>query len=84
MTRDEMIAKGLVPEETKHNGHRRAHFHDYNKTWWLDAEITEINLFEVNQSFLDDVGDEVNAQIGDAIFVISLGKVLGTNLEEKK
>ncbi len=31
MTREEMIAKGLVPEETKHNGHRRAHFHDYNR-----------------------------------------------------
>lgn len=26
-----MIAKGLVPEETKHNGHRRALFHDYNR-----------------------------------------------------
>ena len=26
-----MMAKGLVPEETKHNGHRRAHFHDYNR-----------------------------------------------------
>ena len=25
-----MIAAGLVPEETKHNGHRRAHFHNYN------------------------------------------------------
>lgn len=31
MTREEMIAAGLVPEETKHNGHRRAHFHDYNR-----------------------------------------------------
>ena len=31
MTREEMIAKGLVPEETKHNGHRRALFHDYNR-----------------------------------------------------
>ena len=31
MTRDEMIAAGLVPEETKHSGHRRAHFHDYNR-----------------------------------------------------
>ena len=31
MTREEVIAKGLVPEETKHNGHRRAHFHDYNR-----------------------------------------------------
>ena len=26
-----MMARGLVPEETKHNGHRRAHFHDYNR-----------------------------------------------------
>lgn len=31
MTREEMMAKGLVPKETKHNGHRRAHFHDYNR-----------------------------------------------------
>ena len=31
MTREEMMARGLVPEETKHNGHRRAHFHDYNR-----------------------------------------------------
>lgn len=31
MTRDEMIATGLVPNETKHNGHRRAYFHDYNR-----------------------------------------------------
>jgi hypothetical protein len=31
MTQEEMMARGLVPEETKHNGHRRAHFHDYNR-----------------------------------------------------
>ena len=31
MTREEMIAAGLVPEETKHNGHRRALFHDYSR-----------------------------------------------------
>lgn len=31
MTLEEMMARGLVPEETKHNGHRRAHFHDYNR-----------------------------------------------------
>lgn len=31
MTREEMMARGLVPEETKHNGHRRAHFHDYSR-----------------------------------------------------
>lgn len=26
-----MIAAGLTPEETKHNSHRRAFFHDYNR-----------------------------------------------------
>lgn len=31
MTREEMIAKGLTPEETKHNGHRRAFFHNYSR-----------------------------------------------------
>lgn len=31
MTREEMMARGLVPEETMHNGHRRAHFHDYSR-----------------------------------------------------
>ena len=30
MTREEMMAKGLMPEETKHNGHRRAPWHNYN------------------------------------------------------
>ena len=30
MTREEMVAKGLTPAETKHNGHRRAHWHNYN------------------------------------------------------
>ena len=32
------MAKGLVPEETKHNGHRRAHFHDY-KAGYLYVDI---------------------------------------------
>ncbi len=62
----------------------RAHFHPYNKSWWLDVEITAIDIFTVNQAFLDDLGSEVNARIGDGIFVISLGKVLGTNLEDTK
>lgn len=62
----------------------RAHFHPYNKSWWLDVEITEIELFEVNEAFIHDVGDEVDVKIGDVVFVISLGKVLGTNLTDTK
>ena len=62
----------------------RAHFHPYNKSWWLDVEITAIDIFTVNEAFLHDLGSEVNARIGDGIFVISLGKVLGTNLENTK
>ena len=30
MTRDEMMAKGWIPAETKKNGQRRAPWHDYN------------------------------------------------------
>lgn len=62
----------------------RAHFHPYNKSWWLDVEITAIDIFTVNEAFLHDLGSEVNARIGDGIFVISLGKVIGTNLEDTK
>ena len=32
----------------------RAHFHPYNKSWWLDVEITAIDIFTVNQAFLSD------------------------------
>lgn len=60
----------------------RAHFYNYAKSWWLDVEITAIDLYNVNQAFLDDVGSEVDAKLGDDIFVISLGKILGTNLEK--
>ena len=31
MTREEMMAKGLTPEETKRNGQRRAPWHDYSR-----------------------------------------------------
>ena len=31
MTRDEKIAARIVLSETKHNGHRRAFFHDYSR-----------------------------------------------------
>ena len=42
MTREEMMARGLVPEETKHNGHRRAHFHDYNRPgFYMITLVTE-------------------------------------------
>ena len=59
----------------------RLHAHPYNKSWWLDVEITAIDLFTVNQAFLDDLGEEVSARIGDGMFVISLGRILGTNLQ---
>lgn len=55
----------------------RAHLYPYNKSWWLDVEITDIYMCTVNQDFIDDFENEVNAKIGDDIFIISLGKVLG-------
>ena len=45
MTREEMIAAGLTPEETKHNGHRRAHFHDYSRPGiYMITMVTEGRL----------------------------------------
>lgn len=58
----------------------RVHFHPYNKSWWLDVEVKDIDIYTVNQDFIDDVGHEVQVNIGDDIIVISLGKVLGTNI----
>ena len=31
MTKEEKIAAGIVLSEIKHNGHRRAFFHDYSR-----------------------------------------------------
>ena len=55
----------------------RAHFFPYNKNWWLDVEITDIYLCTVNQDFIEDFESEVTAKVGDDIFIVSLGKVLG-------
>ncbi len=55
----------------------RVHFYPYNKSWWLDVEVTDIYLCVVNQDFIEDFESEVTAQIGDDIFIISLGKILG-------
>ena len=48
----------------------RAHFYPYNKSWWLDVEITDIYLCKVNQDFMEDFESEVNAKIGDDIFIL--------------
>ena len=55
----------------------RVHFFPYNKQWWLDFEVTDIYLCTVNQDFIEDFEQEVSAKIGDDIFIISLGEVLG-------
>lgn len=55
----------------------RAHFYPYNKSWWLDVEIKDIYLCTVNQDFIEDFESEVTAQVGDDIFIISLGRILG-------
>lgn len=57
------------------------HFYPYNNKWFLDCSIKVIALIEVNQEFLDEFGHEVEANIGDKLFVIRLDKVLNTNLK---
>ena len=56
------------------------HFHPYNKSWYLDVEVEAIDIYDVNEDFINDVGGEVDVEIGDTVIVISLGKVIATNL----
>ena len=58
MTREEMIAAGLVPEETKHNGHRRAYFHDYNRPGvYMITIVTEGRLLILSPWVLEGHSD---------------------------
>lgn len=42
MTREEALAAGIVLDETKHNNHRRAFFHDYNRPgFYMLTLVTE-------------------------------------------
>lgn len=59
----------------------KVRFYPYNNKWQVDCSIKTIVLIVVNQEFLDEFGHEVEAKIGDKLFVIRLDKVLDTNLE---
>lgn len=56
------------------------HLYPYNAKWYLDVEVKDILMGEVDQEFLDNYGNEVEAEIGSNIFVIFLGDVIDTNL----
>lgn len=75
------IAEDGVEETTGFKKFDKVHFYPYNNKWFVDCSIRNIALIIVNQEFLDEFGKEVEANIGDKLFVIRLDKVLSTNLE---
>lgn len=61
-----------------------AHFYPYNKKWFLDVEIYNIEWRIVDKEFLIEYSNEVDAQLNDILFIIHLGKVIDTNLSSLK
>jgi hypothetical protein len=80
MTREEMIERGLVPEETKHNGHRRAHFHDYNR-----PGIYMITLVtEGRQRLFGSIAGHTRGQRGTEEFPHLQCSTLGTTILQEE
>lgn len=70
---DKDLATGIKFFET-------AHFYPYNNKWHLNTEIKDIEWRTVDEDFLKEYGEEVEAELGSLIFVIHLGKVIDTDL----
>ena len=65
------------------DSYKIAHFYPYNNKWFLDVEILGIFLTEIDEEFQNGFfGQEYQGEIGDLVFVIELGDVIGTNLSE--
>ncbi|MCD7713990.1 MAG: hypothetical protein LUI08_03550 [Prevotella sp.] len=62
-------------------GYDVIHFYPYNNKWFLDCEILEIAYREVDDEFRKDFPSEADAPKGMPLFVITLGKILATNLK---
>lgn len=56
------------------------HFYPYNTKWYLDVEVKDIEWRTVDEDFIKEFGDEVEAPEGSQIFIIHLGEILDTNL----
>lgn len=70
---DKYLATGLKPFNT-------VHFYPYNNKWHLDCEIKAIDLCKVDEEFNKYFGEEVEAEPNTDIIVITLGKIIDTNL----
>lgn len=61
-----------------------AHFYPYNNKWFLDVEIADIYLTEIDEEFINgEWGKEYEGEIGDLVFVILLGNVINSNLTDE-
>ena len=58
-----------------------AHFYPYNNKWYLDCKIKAIICATIDDEFIDLFGNEYDGKKGDAVFIIRLDGVIGTNLE---
>ena len=58
----------------------RVHFYPYNNKWFLDCSVKAIIWYTVDEEFLEEFGHEVDAKIGDQLFIIRLDKVLDTDI----
>lgn len=58
----------------------RVHFYPYNNKWFVDCSVKAIIWYTVDEEFLKEFGHEVEANIGDQLFVIRIDKVLDTDI----
>lgn len=56
------------------------HFYPYNNKWHLDVAVKDIEWRTVDDDFIKEFGEEVEAEEGTQVFIIHLGEVLDTNL----
>lgn len=57
------------------------HFYPYNNKWFLNCKVKAVDLCKVDDDFIKHFGEEVEAEKGSDIFVITLGDVIDTNLD---
>lgn len=56
-------------------------FYPYNGKWHLDCKVENIEWRTVDEDFIKEFGEEVEATEGKPIFIIHIGDVIDTDLK---